>query len=248
MQTSNPVLNSDTFSTRTWDRSSDSVMTASGVVMKTTLLLIITLMTAALTWKHFTVGGGDIGAINGWMLASIFTGFITAIATVFKKTWSPVTAPLYAAIEGVFIGAISLILEASFPGIALQAATATLGTLFAMLFVYQSGLIRVTDTFRMVVGTATLGIAVTYFLMILLAFFGVNISFLTGSGGFSILFSLLVIGVAAFNFVLDFDSIEQGVQRGAPKYMEWFGAFALMVTIIWLYIEFLRLLSKLRSR
>ncbi|MCB1113678.1 MAG: Bax inhibitor-1/YccA family protein [Chlamydiia bacterium] len=247
MKTSNPVLN-DAFPARSWGMEEKSVMTVNGVVLKTALLLVITLLSAAFTWRHFAAPGADLSALNGWMLGSIFVGFGVAMATVFKKTWSPVTAPLYAAVEGVFVGAISMILEASFPGIALQAATATFGTLAAMLFVYQSGLIKVTDTFRMIVATATLGIAATYFLMIVLAFFGVNISFLTDSGGFSILFSLFVIGIAALNFVLDFDAIEQGAARGAPKYMEWFGAFALMVTIIWLYIEFLRLLSKLRSR
>lgn len=248
MRTSNPTLDKDTFYTPGWTRTASNTMSVQGVVIKTALLLLLTLLSAGWIWLKFTKGGSDPASLNGWSLGSVLVGFVLAIVTTFKKEWAPVTAPLYALVEGIFIGAISLILEMSFPGIALQAAVCTFGTLAAMLFVYQSGLVRVTDTFKMVVVTATGGIALTYIIMLALSFFGINISFLTGNGMFSILFSVFVIGVAALNFILDFDFIDQGAKRGAPKYLEWYGAFALMVTMIWLYIEFLRLLSKLRSR
>lgn len=250
MRTSNPTLNQDTFYPARTDRGTYAPafgMTVQGVVLKTGLLLILSLLAAGWIWMKFSKADADLTTLNGWMWGSVLGGFALALATTFKKDWAPVTAPLYAGVEGIFIGAISLVLEMSFPGIVLQAATCTFGTLAAMLFVYQSGLVRVTDTFRMVVMTATGGIAIAYLIMMGLSFFGVNIGFFTGNGLFSILLSLFVIGVAALNFVLDFDFIEKGAARGAPKYMEWYGAFALMVTMIWLYIEFLRLLSKLRS-
>lgn len=251
MRTSNPTLNSETFYPARSERGTYAPafgMTVQGVVARTGLLLVLALLSAGWIWLKFSKAGTDVSSLNGWMWGSVLGGFALALATTFKKEWSPVTAPLYAVVEGVFIGAISLVLEAAFPGIVLQAATCTFGTLAAMLFVYQSGLIRVTDTFRMVVMTATGGIAIAYLLMMALSFFGVNIGFFTGNSLLSIGLSLFVIGIAALNFVLDFDFIEKGAARGAPKYMEWYGAFALMVTMIWLYIEFLRLLSKMRSR
>lgn len=251
MRTSNPTLGNDAFSAPGWRRADTTLsdrMSVQGVVLKTGLLLLLCLLSAGWIWMKFSKPGADLSAINGWSLGSVLIGFVIAIVTAFKKEWAPVTAPLYAVVEGVFIGAISLVLEMSFPGIVLQAAACTFGTLAAMLFAYQSGLIRVTDTFRMVVVAATGGIAIAYLIMIALSFFGVNISFLTGNGLFSILFSVFVVAIAALNFVLDFDFIDQAANRGAPKYLEWYGAFALMVTMIWLYIEFLRLLSKLRSR
>lgn len=247
MKTSNPALNSDTFYSG-WARTNTDRMTINGVVVKTALLLILCLLTAGWVWINFSKPGADIASLNGWSLGSALVGFALAITTTFKKEWAPVTAPLYALVEGVFIGAISLILQMQFPGIVLQAATCTFGTLAAMLFAYQSGLIKVNNTFRMMVVSATGGIAIAYLIMIGLSFFGVNVSFLTGNGLFSILFSFFVVGVAAMNFVLDFDFIDQAAAKGAPKLLEWYGAFALMVTMIWLYIEFLRLLSKLRSR
>ena len=248
MKTGNPTLSNDAFYAPGWARGREMGMTVNGVIVKTGLLLLLTVLTAGWIWIKFSHESANPAALNGWMWGSLIVGFVLALATTFKKEWAPITAPLYALVEGVFIGAISLILNAAFPGIVMQAATCTFGTLFAMLFAYQSGLIRVTDTFRRVVVTATLGIAVSYGIMILLSLFGVNIGFFTGSSLLSIALSLFVIGIAALNFILDFDFIEQAASKGAPKILEWYGAFALMVTLIWLYIEFLRLLSKLRSR
>jgi uncharacterized YccA/Bax inhibitor family protein len=170
------------------------------------------------------------------------------LVTVFKKNWSPVTAPIYALLEGLLIGCLSAMLDHQFHGIALQAAGLTFGTLFCLLLAYSSGMIRATQNFKVGVVAATGGIMLVYIASMLLGLFGHTIPFIHDNGLVGIVFSLFVVGVAAMNLILDFDLIESGAQQGAPKYMEWYGAFALMVTLIWLYIEMLRLLSKLRSR
>lgn len=246
METSNPVLQSNTFKRSQLAVQSGEVMTAQGTVLKAALLLLLVVVGAAWTWSLF-LKSGNPATLSPWMMGGALGGLGLALATTFKQTWAPITAPLYAACEGVFIGGISAILEQSFPGIVIQAATLTFGTLAAMLMLYQSKLIQVTDTFKMVVATATGGIFVAYLITWGLSFFNIQVPFIYGNGMGGILFSLFVIGIAALNFVLDFDFIEKGSRQGAPKYMEWYGAFALMVTLIWLYVEFLRLLSKVRS-
>ena len=158
------------------------------------------------------------------------------------------TAPLYALAEGLFLGGVSSLFEARFPGIVMQAVLLTFGTLFALLMAYRSGLVRATENFKLGVVAATGGIALVYLATIVLGFFGIGIPYIHESGLVGIGFSLFVVVVAALNLVLDFDFIETGVEQGAPKYMEWYGAFGLMVTRVWLYIEFLRLLAKLQSR
>ena len=168
--------------------------------------------------------------------------------TIFKKEWSPITAPLYALLEGLVLGSISSMLEARFPGLPMQAVGLTFGTLIAMLIAYRTGVIRATERFKLGVVAATGGIAVFYLLQFVLGFFGVHFTSINGSGPIGIGFSLIVVVVAALNLVLDFDLIETGARMGAPKYMEWYSAFALMVTLIWLYFEMLRLLTKLRGR
>jgi uncharacterized YccA/Bax inhibitor family protein len=182
------------------------------------------------------------------MLLGVFGGFILALVTIFKKEWSPITAPLYALAEGLFLGALSAFMETRYPGIGIEAVSLTFGTLFVLLIAYQSGLIKVTQKFRLGIIAATGGICVFYLMQMLLGFIGVRFASINGSGVIGIGFSLVVVAVAALNLVLDFDFIEQGVQAGAPKYMEWYGAFGIMVTLVWLYIEILRLLSKMRSR
>jgi uncharacterized YccA/Bax inhibitor family protein len=244
MKTANPVLSQDVFRQ---SRSQGLGMTVQGTALKTGLLLILAVLSASWLWLKF-VKTGNPAVVQGWMMGGMIVGFILAICTTFKKEWSAITAPLYAIAQGLFIGGISAIMETAYPGIVVQAATCTFGTLAAMLFVYQSGLIRPTETFKMIVVSATAGIALVYFIGLIVSFFGVNMSFLYGNGLFSILFSVFVIGVAALNFVIDFDFIEKGAKSGAPQYMEWYGAFAMMVTMVWLYIEFLRLLAKLKSR
>ena len=183
-----------------------------------------------------------------WVAVGAIAGFIVALVTIFKQTWAPVTAPLYALLEGLVIGGVSAIFEAQFPGIVIQAAGLTLGTCLALLLAYKSRLIRATENFKLGVVAATGGIALFYLLTIVLGFFGIRIPLLYSNGWVGIGFSLFVVVIAALNLVLDFDFIEQGAAQGAPKYMEWYGAFGLMVTLIWLYLEMLRLLAKLRSR
>ncbi len=193
----------------------------------------------------FYKGGAE--AVSSWIMIAVIAGLVVAMATIFKKTWAPFTAPLYAVIEGVVIGGISAIAEAQFQGIVFQAASLTFGTLLALLVAYRTGVIKVTERFRLGVVAATGGIFVVYLISIVLGFFGINVPFIHSGGTIGILFSLFVVVIAALNLVLDFDFIERGSAEGAPKYMEWYGAFGLIVTLIWLYIEFLRLLTKLRQ-
>lgn len=247
METSNPVLQNDTFK-----RSQDAIrvgetMTMQGTVIKAALLLMLVILGAAWTWNIFLKSGSNPASVNTWVLGGALGGLALALATTFKPVWAPITAPLYAAVEGLFIGGISAILEQAFPGIVIQAATLTFGTLAAMLILYETKIIQVTETFKMIVASATGGIFVAYLITWGLSFFNIQVPFIFGNGIAGIGFSLFVIVIAALNFVLDFDFIEKGSRNGAPKYMEWYGAFALMVTLIWLYVEFLRLLSKLRS-
>ena len=203
--------------------------------------------TAWWTWRQF-LHSRNIADVAPWMLIGFLGGFAFAMVTVFKKEWSPVTAPIYALLEGLALGGLSAVLDLRYPGIAIQAVGLTFGTLFVLLLAYRSGLIQVTQKFRMGIVAATGGIMVFYLLQMLMGFFGFQFTSINGSGPIGIGFSLIVVAVAALNLVLDFDFIEQGVQYGAPKYMEWYGAFGIIVTLVWLYLEILRLLSKLRSR
>jgi uncharacterized YccA/Bax inhibitor family protein len=183
------------------------------------------------------------------MTGGLIGGFVIALVTIFKKEWSPVTAPVYALLEGLVLGGISAIFERSYPGVAIQAVGLTFGTLFVLLLAYKSGIVRATQGFKIGVIAATGGIAVFYLVeMVLNFFFHFQVPAINGSGPWGIVFSLFVVIIAALNLVLDFDLIESGVRMGAPKYMEWYGAFGLMVTLIWLYLEILRLLAKARRR
>ena len=246
LRTANPALNANTFKGLECSADRTNVMTIQGTVNKTAWLLFALLLTASFIWKKFE--SGDSASVGMWIMVGAIGGFIVAMVTVFKKTWAPVTAPVYAALEGLFLGGISSVFELKFPGIVIQAVGLTFGTLFALLLAYKSGLIKVTENFKLGIVAATGGIALVYLITMVLGFFGVNIPMIHGSGVIGIGFSLFVVVIAALNLVLDFDFIENGAQAGAPKYMEWYGAFGLIVTLIWLYIEILRLLSKLRSR
>jgi uncharacterized YccA/Bax inhibitor family protein len=247
MRTANPALNSKTFAGMRGAAGTAEAMTINGTVNKTALLLIILLIPAMWVWQMF-YSSGRPDAVIPWMSIGAIGGFIVAIVTVFKKHWAGVTAPIYAALEGLFLGGISAIFEARFPGIVMQAVGLTFGTLFCLLLAYRSGLIKATENFKLGIAAATGGIFVIYMASMLLGFFGVGIPYIHESGIIGIGFSLFVVVIAALNLVLDFDFIERGAEYGAPKYMEWFAAFGLMVTLVWLYIEILRLLSKLRSR
>ncbi len=245
MRTSNPALNDQAF--RGAGVAISEPMTLQGTVNKTGMLLLCVIATAAWTWNIFMHTHSQESAMSLAMVGGI-GGFIVALVTIFKKTWAPVTAPIYALLEGLVLGGISAMFELRFPGIAIQAVSLTFGTLAVLLLVYRSGVIPVTENFKLGVVAATGGIALFYLATIVLGFFGVHFTTINGSGPIGIGFSIFVVIIAALNLVLDFDFIENAVRAGAPKYMEWYAAFGLMVTLIWLYFEILRLLSKLRSR
>src|ERR1700685_2880458 len=244
MRTSNPVLNEKRFEGLA--RVGEG-MTLQGTVNKTGLLLLCAIATASWTW-HLFMQSRSAADVLPWLWIGTIGGFVCAMVTVFKKEWSPATAPAYALLEGLALGSISAVLELRFPGIAIQAVSLTFGTLLVLLLAYRSGLIPVTEKFRLGVVAATGGIALFYLATIVLGCFGIHFTTINGSGPIGIAFSAFVVVIAALNLVLDFDFIESGVAAGAPKYMEWYAAFGLMVTLIWLYLEILRLLSKLRSR
>ena len=246
MQSGNPVL-----SAKAWakvgvvERQRGGAMTVQGCVTKTAILLGCLMATSIFTWR---VALAQPAAAVPWLWGGLIGGLVLAFVTIFKKTWAPVTAPLYALAEGLAIGAISCLLNQRFPGIAIQAAGLTFGVLLAMLVAYKVRLIRVTARFRSGVIAATGGIFLFYMLTWVLRLFGVNLGIVQSAGLLGIGFSLFVVVIAALNLVLDFDFIEAAAAQGAPRYMEWYGAFALMVTLVWLYIEILRLLSKLNRR
>jgi uncharacterized YccA/Bax inhibitor family protein len=243
IRTSNPTLSPQTFQQPV--SVGEQRMTIQGAVNKTAILLAICSITAVFTWNRF---GEDARQVVPLMIGGSIGGLIMALITCFKKEWSAATAPIYAVCEGLFIGGISALFNAKWPGIVMQAAMLTFGTLFAMLAAYRSGFIRATEKFKMGVVAATGGICLMYLVGWILSMFGMNMSFLYGNGMLSIGISVVVVVVAALNLVLDFDLIEQGASVGAPKYLEWYSGFSLLVTLVWLYIEILRLLAKLNSR
>jgi uncharacterized YccA/Bax inhibitor family protein len=247
MRSSNPALLSNVFSGFGLV-SEDNIMTVRGTVNKTIILLLLVALPAAWIWRSFVIAGHNPAAVQTWMFVGLIGGLIFSFVTIFKREWAPFTAPIYAVLEGLFLGGISAIFNQAYPGIVLQAVSLSIATLLVMLVAYQTGWIQATNRFKLGVVAATGGIAIVYLVAMVLGFFGVNVSFITGSSLISILFSGFVVVIAALNFVIDFDFIDQGARRGVPQYMEWYGAFALMVTLIWLYIEILRLLAKINDR
>lgn len=239
MRSGNPALSEKTFQQLSTVSPGEGAMTVSGTINKTGILFLILLLGATISWyqpSSVFIWGGAIG------------GFILAMVTVFKKEWSPVTAPIYAGLEGLFLGGISVMFETAYEGIVYNAIFLTLGIFAAMLVAYRSGWIQVTQKFRMGVAAATGGIFLVYIASFILGFFGIEMSLVYGSGLMGIGFSLIIVVVASMNLVLDFDMIQRGAEAKAPGYFEWFTAFGLMVTLIWLYIEILRLLAKLQQR
>ena len=216
---------------------SGEAMTLDGTVNKTGILLAL------------CVGGAYFGWNSpGLVMPAILIGFVIALFTIFRTKNSPYTAPAYAAIEGVALGGITMIFEAQYPGIGIQAIGLTFGILASLLFCYKSGIIKPTENFRLMIFAGTMGIFILYLVSFIMSFFGNSIGFIHSNGLFGIGFSLFVVAIASLNLVLDFDFIEEGAEKGMPKYLEWYGAFSLMVTLIWLYLEILRLLAKIRSR
>jgi uncharacterized YccA/Bax inhibitor family protein len=223
-------------------------MTLQGTVNKSFMLLVLLLATALWTWARFFSSGGDAAAVAGPMWIGVIGGFVLALIISFKQTFAPYLALPYAALEGLAIGGISALFEKRYPGIAIQAVALTFGVLAVLLLAYTSRLIRVTERFKSIVVAATGAIALVYLLSFVLGFFHINMPFLNDASPMGLLVSLAIIVVAALNLVLDFNFIESGVAQGAPRYMEWYSAFGLIVTLVWLYLEILRYLSKVKQR
>jgi uncharacterized YccA/Bax inhibitor family protein len=247
METRNPVLKSRTFSGYARPLELGESMTIQGTVNKTGVLLLLAFASAAWVWRMFYTSGNPSSA-GPYVMVGAIGGLIVAMVTIFKQNWAPITAPVYALLEGLVLGGASAMFEALYHGIVMQAVCGTFGVLACMLVAYKSGLVRVTRKFTMGVVAATGGVMLLYVASWVLGFFGVQIPGIFGNGPIGILFSLVVVGIAALNLVLDFDAIERGAAGGAPKSMEWFGAFALMITLVWLYLEILQLLAKLQER
>lgn len=242
MRSANPSLGENTFDGLRSDN--EMTMTIQGTVNKTFILFLLLCATAMFTWYQYFSGSN----IQSLLWIGLIGGFVVALITIFVKKAAPFTAPLYALLEGLAIGGISAMFETQFAGITTQAILLTFGTLFSLLFVYRLGIIKVTENFKLGVIAATGAIFFVYLADIILRFFGMGVPFIHETGLVGILISVAIVVVAALNLVLDFDFIEKGVEQRAPKYMEWYGAFGLMVTLVWLYFEILRLLSKLRSK
>ena len=241
----NPALGKKTFNTLKRDYSGplvrDDVMTIKGTVDKTAISLLLMLFAGYFTFSEGSLVYIAIGGIGG---------FIVALVTIFKKEWAPITVPLYAILEGLMLGGVSYMYGQMYEGIVFNAIMLTISILICLLFAYRSGIIQATENFKLGVFAATGGIFLVYLVSFIASFFGAGFSFLdpTNSSMFSIGVSLFVVVIASLNLVLDFDFIEEGAEKGAPKYMEWYGAFGLLVTLVWLYLEILRLLAKLNSR
>ena len=246
MRSSNPVMTGKIYEKAGTLSSGSSVMTIHGTINKVGIMLLLVIAAAAYTWNM--VMGEDPGRAGTLAIAGAIGGFVVALITVFRPRSSAITAPIYAILEGLFLGAISAIINARYPGVAFQAVLLTIGTLFTMLFLYRSGRIRATPRFRRGVMMATGAVFFAYLISWILSLLGMPMGFMHSAGPLGILINLVIIVIAALNLILDFDFIEKGSKMGAPKFMEWYGAFGLVVTLIWLYIEFLRLLARFSGR
>ena len=244
LRSNNPVLKEKAF---TGELLAGQAMTIQGTVNKTGLLLLFAVVGAAWTWG--LARSEAPGDAVPWMLGGLILGLVTAIVTIFKKTWAPISAPFYALCEGLLLGGVSAFLDKSYRGIATQAVSLTFGVMFILLLAYKFGIVRATRGFKLGVIAATGAIMVVYLINTVMGlFFHTQLSFLNSASPLGIGVSLFVVVIAALNLVIDFDMIESAARMGAPKYMEWYGAFGLLVTLVWLYLEILRLLSKVRRR
>ena len=245
MATANPAMNDAVYRRAGRADTSTRVMTIQGAVLKTALLVVILMVTAAYTWSQAAAGNASLA--YGLLIGGAIGGFITALVTIFIPKVSPFTAPLYAALEGLVLGAISAVFEAMYHGIVIQAVGLSIGVLAVMLFLYGTRIIQATEKFKIGVIAATGAVCLVYLVDMVLSWFSIRIPYIHESGWVGIGFSLVVVVIAALNLILDFDFIEQGVRQQAPKYMEWYGGFSLLVTLVWMYLEILRLLAKLRG-
>jgi len=244
IRTANPALNSKTF--LSLPHVTEQSMTLPGTTNKTIILLILAMLAAGYTWEMAL--GWEPARVTPWIVGGLLGGLVVGLITAFKKHLAPYTAPLYAVLEGLFLGGVSARFESSYPGIVFQAVALTFGTLFCLLLAYKMRLIRPTENFKLGVFAATGGIGLFYCAILILNLLHIDTGFALASSPLSIGLSLFIVVIAALNLVLDFDFIESGVALGAPRYMEWYAAFGLLVTLVWLYLEILRLLVKLRDR
>lgn len=241
-ESNNPVLGEKTFKEASHLQYSEA-MTLGGTTAKMGFLLALVLASAVYSWGQFASGFNPLPLVIGGALG----GFVLAIVISFKKEWAPYLSPAYAIAEGLFLGAVSAMYSSLYDGIVLQAVGLTIGVFIAMLVLYQARIIRATERFKSVMYTAVAGIAIFYLIAFVVRMFGMDIPFLHEGSMLGIGFSLVVTAVAALMLIINFDMIENGITQGAPKYFEWYAAFALLVTLVWLYLEILRLLSKLSS-
>lgn len=248
MSSANPVMNDQVYRNVGRSTAASGVMTMEGTVLKTAFLLLIMTATASYTWALASNPAAGPGAAAGWAIGGAIGGLVLALITTFNPSYSPYTSPLYAAAEGLFLGSISASFEAQYPGLVIQALGLSTGVLAMMLFLYGTRLVQATEQFKMGVVAATGAICLVYLVSMVARLFGTQIPYIHGSGMIGIGFSAVVVVIAALNLVIDFDFIEKGVDASAPKYMEWYGGFSLLVTLVWMYIEILRLLAKLQSR
>lgn len=239
---SNPILN-EKFSEQERVLQGEP-MTVNGTIQITAFLGLILLIAAGFVWSRFTLGYTDIGLML--TSAGAIVGFILALVIAFTRI--KYLIPVYAACEGLFLGGISATMEASYPGIVSQAVAGTFAALFSMLILYRANIIRCTEKFRSVIFIATLSIVMVYLVNFIGSFFNMQVPFINSSSTVGIGISIAIVVIAALNLIIDFDFIERGQQLMLPKDMEWYGAFGLMVTLVWLYLEILRLLAKLSNR
>lgn len=242
-RTGNPALRESTFQGYAAASGAER-MTLQGVVNKSAFLLLLVLLAAFVPWRLYFQG--QLALVAPLIWTGILGGLVIALVVVFKKGLAPWLAPVYALLEGLALGGISAFFESRFPGIVIQAVGLTFGVFLALLLAYSTGKIKPSENFKLGVMAATGGILVVYLVSMALGFFGIQVPLIHSSGPVGILFSLFVVVIAALNLVLDFDFIESGVERGAPRRLEWYAAFGLLVTLVWLYLEILRLLGKLR--
>jgi uncharacterized YccA/Bax inhibitor family protein len=245
MRSGNPFLNENKFLSAGEAVISGESMTVTGTMNKIGILFAILAIGVGWTWADLT--WADLAPTSGKMIIGLIGGLVFSLITIFKMNWAPYTAPLYAFCEGMLLGGLSSILEARYPGIAIQSVLLTFGIFIVMLALFRFRIIRVTQRMRLAVVAATGGVALFYFVIMILGFFGIHAGFVFFDGPVGVILSLVIIGIATFNLLLDFDFIEQAADAGAPKYMEWYAAFGLMVTLVWLYIEILRLLARSRD-
>jgi len=250
-KSSNPTLTQKIFDKNsTMEAGAQGVMSVRGTMNKFGFMLLMLLGGAFYTWNLYQTG--NPGEMKTLMMVGLFGGLIAAFAIIFKPTWAPWVAPAYGLLEGLALGGISAVMndmfQKSYPGLVMQAVGLTFGVAIAMFLLYSFRIIRATEKFRSMIFSATLGIGIFYLITMVAGFFGVSMPFMTDSSPLGIGISLFIVAIAALNLIIDFDMIEQGAAQGAPKFMEWYGAFGLMVTMVWLYMEILRLLSRFAKR